>query len=90
VPLIVAWGALHDNPVGAPAIVHEILTAPVKPFPGVTVSVEVPLLPAVTLIFPLLLSVNDGLGGAAVTVIETVTEEVTVPVASSLAVTVAV
>jgi len=80
---------LHSTPLAAPDTAHERFTVPAKPFAGVTEIVEVPLLPAPTLIFPLLLSAKDGLAAAA-TVIETVVDELIVPVAASVAITVAV
>jgi len=89
VPLIVVAGALHVRPLADPAIVQEKLTPPVNPLAGVTVSVEMPLLPAAMLMLPLLSSVNEGTADC-VTVTGTVVDDVTFPVAASDATTVAV
>jgi hypothetical protein len=51
---------LHPTPLAGLETKHERPTEPVKPLIGVRVMVEVPLLPAVRRMFPLLLRVNEG------------------------------
>ena len=85
--VMLATGAEQVSPVGELLTAQEKLTWPVKPPDGVTVSVLVPLLPAVTVMPPPLVS---PMLGAALTVIWTVVVAVIFPVAASAAVTVAV
>ena len=87
VPVTLAAGAVHVSPAGDPATEQEMFTCPVKPPEGVTVSVVVLLLPAVTVTEPLLARPKPG---AAFTVIGTAADCVILPVAASDAVTVAV
>ena len=86
-PVTLVAGAEQVSPVGKPVTVQAKFTWPVKPPEGVTVSPVVPLLPAVTVIGPPLLSAKLG---ATFTVIETLVLEVILPVVASEPVTVAV
>ena len=86
-PVMLVVGAEQVSPVGEPVTMQAKFTWPVKPPEGITVSPVVPLLPAVTVIGPPLLSARLG---AALTVIETLVLEVILPVVASEPVTVAV
>ena len=87
VPVTVAEGAKQVNPAGVPLTVQAKFTWPVKPPEGVTVNMLVPSLPAVTVMEPPFVSPN---AGAALIVIGTLVVDVILPVAASVAVTVAV
>lgn len=87
VPVTLAEGAAQVSPVGELLTAQAKLTWPVKPPAGVTVSVLVPLFPAVTATVPPLLNAKLG---TALTVIETLVLDAILPVAASEAVTVAV
>lgn len=68
-PVTVAVGAEQVRPMGEPLASHAKLTCPVKPPEGVIVSVAIPLLPAVAVTGPLLVSAKLG---TALTVTEVV------------------
>ena len=86
-PVTLVAEAEQVSPVGDPVTVQAKFTWPVKPPEGVTVSPVVPLLLAVTVIGPPLISAKLG---AALTMIETLVLDAILPVAASEAVTVAV